>query len=527
MNGLLGELPWAFAFVLVTTSFGTALLAMLAVGYLQPKRRVTWDKLTGVSGDDMTFLFEDDELVDASEEAHVFLASGPETLPPWPRFLALLAGSFPDIGSRLGQLAELGKLELRARDGTSRLDAELKNGLTRFSLHQGEEDEPVEYDSFAVTAMAEELDVLRTVVDDAPVLAWREDEDGNVTWANGAYIDLLHRMQPRKATLAWPLPRAISHSFHDCETDVLHRVSITIPYIEQVIWYDCSTREMGEETLVFAVPADRLVQAERSRIEFLQTLTKTFADLPTGLAVFDRGRQLALFNPALTDLSSLEPHFLSSRPTLVSFLDHLREAQRMPEPKDYKSWRASIAELESAASEGMHQEIWSLPTGQTYRVTGQPHPDGAVAFLFEDISAEMSLTRRFRSELEMGQAVVDSLDEAIAVFAHTGSMVLCNRAYQELWNCDLVGSLSDVSAQEAVRDWSALSDDDALWTRATRFLSGRSDRRSWSVILDTAAYGRVTCRFAPVAGGAALAGFKLGDGAAGAPERSDVAKMTA
>ncbi|WP_139301302.1 PAS-domain containing protein [Vannielia litorea] len=492
----------------MATSFGTALLALMAIGHFQPRRRVTWDRLARES-EEMTFLFEDEELVDATDEARSFLSTGPETLPHWPRFLALLASSFPDIGSRVARLAEVGAMELHARDGSARLEGEWKEGLARFSLHKGDDIEPAEYDSFSVAAMAEELDVLRAVVDDAPVLAWREDEEGNVTWANGAYIDLLYRMHPDRTTLAWPLPRAFAHTFHDGEVDVVHRVSVSIPFIEQVVWYDCITRPMGAEALVFATSADRLVQAERSRLEFLQTLTKTFADLPTGLAVFDRGRQLALFNPALTDLSALEPQFLSSRPTLVAFLDRLREAQRMPEPKDYKTWRASIAQLESAASEGIHQEIWSLPNGQTYRVTGQPHPDGAVAFLFEDISAEMSLTRRFRSELEMGQAVVDSLDEAIAVFSHTGSMVLCNRAYQELWSCDLVGSLSDVSVQDAVRDWSALTENNALWTRVSKFLSGQSDRRAWHVDIESAAYGTVKCRFSPVAGGNTLAGFTL------------------
>ncbi|MCO6384169.1 PAS-domain containing protein [Oceanicola sp. 502str15] len=482
---------------------------MLVAVLLQPKRRVTWDRF-GSGTEGMTFLFEDEELVDATDEARTFLANGPISLPSWPRFLALLAGSFPDIGARAARLPEVGIMDLRARDGSARLEAEWKNGLTRFALHQGEDIEPPEYDSFSVTAMTEEVDILRRVVDDAPLLAWREDEDGNVTWANGAYIDLLYRMHPDRTTLAWPLPRAFAHTFHESESDVVYRVSVNIPYIEQVIWYECTTREIDKEVLVYATPADRLVQAERSRLEFLQTLTKTFADLPTGLAVFDRNRQLSLFNPALTDLSALEPQFLSARPTLVAFLDHLREAQRMPEPKDYKEWRASIAELESAASEGIHQEIWSLPTGQTYRVTGQPHPDGAVAFLFEDISAEMSLTRRFRSELEMGQAVVDSLDEAIAVFSRTGSMVLCNRAYQELWHCELVGTLSDIGAQDAVRDWSALCNDDALWSRATRFLSGNDDRRAWSAEIESAAYGKVKCRFMPVAGGNALVGFTLG-----------------
>jgi hypothetical protein len=41
------------------------------------------------------------------------------------------------------------------------------------------------------------------------------------------------------------------------------------------------------------------------------------------------------------------------------------------------------------------------------RVTGRPHPNGAIAFLFEDISQEVSLTRRFRTDLDLDRGILD------------------------------------------------------------------------------------------------------------------------
>ncbi|TMV38357.1 diguanylate cyclase, partial [Thioclava sp. BHET1] len=150
--------------------------------------------------------------------------------------------------------------------------------------------------------------------------------------------------------------------------------------------------------LLFALPADGAVQAETSLRSFIQTLSQTFAHLKVGLAIFDRRRQLVLFNPALSELTGLEPEFLSSRPTLFSVLDAMRERRMIPEPRDYKLWRREMMELEAAAATGQYLDLWSLPGGQTYRVTGQPHPDGAVAFIIEDISEEMSVTRTLRAE---------------------------------------------------------------------------------------------------------------------------------
>jgi hypothetical protein len=73
-------------------------------------------------------------------------------------------------------------------------------------------------------------------------------------------------------------------------------------------------------------------------------------------------------------LLGLSPEYLSARPTLLSFFDNLRDHQIMPEPKNYRSWRESMAELVNAASEGSYLETWSLPSGLTYRVSGRPHP---------------------------------------------------------------------------------------------------------------------------------------------------------
>ncbi len=130
-----------------------------------------------------------------------------------------------------------------------------------------------------------------------------------------------------------------------------------------------------------AIDINAVISAEIAQRNFVQTLAKTFAQLSTGLAIFDRNSQLALFNPALVDLSALPIEFLSARPDLLSFFDRLCDSRVMPEPKNYNSWRQEIADVIAAATDGSYQETWSLDTGQTYRVSGRPHPDGAIAFL--------------------------------------------------------------------------------------------------------------------------------------------------
>ena len=188
------------------------------------------------------------------------------------------------------------------------------------------------------------------------------------------------------------------------------RVSTQPPGKEHQDWYDVSAVSVGDMTIFHAIDVNAIVKSEVAQRNFVQTLAKTFAQLSIGLAIFDRNGQLALFNPALIDLTNLPADFLSGRPTLMSFFDRIRENRRMPEPKNYQSWRQQITDVIAAATDGRYQETWTLETGQTYRVNGRPHPDGAIAFLIEDISAEISLTRNFRAELELGQSLMDTFE---------------------------------------------------------------------------------------------------------------------
>lgn len=413
----------------------------------------------------MVFLFRAARLVDATAPARALLDRMGAPDDDWLRLMRWIGPRFPDAPDRLSMLPRLGRIELVGQQGrgsaTLRLVAEdLGDRLWRVSVTDpGAEHAGIVVDSMSLQAMEEELDLLRGALDQTPMLVWRLDEEDRVTWANAAY---LRRAEARSdEALGWPLPRLL-----DAPRPVPGAGTATrragLEDQGAVSWYDCHSHRMGDEVMMFALPADAAVRAERSLRDFVQTLTKTFADLPIGLAIFDQGRNLQLFNPALIDLTNLPTGFLTARPSLFDFLDQLREQRMVPEPKDYRSWRQHMANLESAAANGHHVETWSLPGGQTYRVTGRPHPDGAVAFLFENITSEMSLTREFRAELLLGAHVLDGLEDGLVVFSDAGQLVLSNQAYRGLWGAP-PESLADAiaiweAAAPAGRGFAALRD---------------------------------------------------------------------
>lgn len=432
------------AAIVIATSFAAAMVALLVLSSLPlGRRRQLGLGQAGGPLEQAIFLFDDRELVDATGSGRALLGSIPGPGSDWARLAGYLSQRLRGFETEMDALADRGEVELRDTSGDLRLRAEWLGQLARLTVtDMSAEGQGVLVDALSQKAQEAELSGLRETLAAAPVPVWRADQSGTVVWANHAYFDCAAE-QRGDDVLTWPVPVLFPDLNAVSETP--RRQKLGAPGDGPARWFDCHSQAVEGGTLHFALPADAAVKAESALREFIQTLSKTFAYLPIGLAIFDRQRQLALFNPALVDLTSAGAEFLSARPTLYAFLDRLRERRVIPEPKDYATWREQMMDLEKKASSGLYEETWTLPSGQTYHVIGRPHPDGAVAFLLEDITAEITLTRRFRSEIELGQAVVDTVDDAIVVFSPAGELVLSNSAYDELWGVEPALTLGKVT----------------------------------------------------------------------------------
>jgi PAS domain-containing protein len=507
------ESSLASALVILASSAVTA-VAVVALAALLMRAPLRAPHV-GLGGNrlDAVFLFSDSVLIDANDRGEALLSSlagstGEATGEggAWTRLSRYLAAGFPDLGEQLATLSHRRRLDLSASDGSGlALRAEWIDGTARLTLADtAAEEGAIMLDRLSHRALEEELAILRRVSDRSPILTWRENAQGQVIWANGAYLHQLVEAGFGGA-VSWPLPTL----FATGEAGQTQRAALTLPGGRQ-LWFDLRREADEKGQIVFALPADAAHQAERTKRSFIQTLTKTFSTLPIGLAVFDRHRRLQLFNPALTDLTGLEPEFLLSRPGMEGFLNRMRGKRVLPEPRDYANWARRLTEAESGNEGSDFEETWSLPSGQTFRVSIRPHPDGALAFMIEDISSEVYLSRNFRAELETGQAVLNLLDAAIGVFAANGQMVLTNAAFSKLWGLAGEDTLAVVTLREALDSWKRHCVETEIWSdlsalsqprlgRAT--LQGEiqlRDGRAFKLHARRASNSTLLCAFEPI-----------------------------
>jgi len=457
-----------------------------------------------------SYVFCDGYLVSDITDTDPLLTDPSDRVAAWGDLRESLGALNPDAPDRLDALRRDGSaFVLIGRIGEDELSLSGRRSqgrclVTVASLEPGRDRRMI--DRAGLDALEDEAELLRQGLDFTRDLLWQEDETGQIIWANRAYFDLVAQAADDSDRLVWPIRKLfadVAASDSGGKEVGAQRVKLDTEGGSGAIWIELASQPHGQGRLFSGRRIDRLVASETSLRDFVQTLSRTFAHLPIGLAIFDKRRELVLFNPALVSLSTLPGDWLSSRPDLYAFLDRLREKQRMPEPKDYQSWRASLGDLEQAARDGTYQEMWTLPDGNTFRVIGRPHADGAVAFLFEDISQEVTLTRKFRGDLDLLQSVMDASDEAICVFSRDGRMVLSNAACGVLWpGLEAMGSVADAS-----RLWQGACDPTPLWGEIRDFVGGYTDRSAWSerILLHD---GRcLACRIAPLKGGASVVSF--------------------
>lgn len=486
--------------IALSIGIGAGIAAFLGAFFLRfPAAQVTAGQCKASSPPDVTkteIIVIGSRIADMTDPARELLAAEPGDTLDWDWLCARLAPFFgplpatpPTAPARLPARNAAGiDLVLRPERQALRVSVEAQAVAagTQLKLHQQEA----------------ELPRLSRALALVPCPIWQTDDNNRVTWFNAAYEDACAQVD---APTTGPAPFDLAAP--DGSDTHRNRTALGARGDDSEFWYEVQSHRTCDGWMHFATNIDTIIRSEINQRSFLQSLTRIFAHLPIGLAVFDRDHRLALFNPALIDLTGLEAEFLSTRPKLMSVFDALREARMMPEPKNYQGWREHLAAVTAAAASDLYVETWELPTGWTYRITGRPHPDAGIAFLFEDISSEVSLTRRFRRELEQAHGVLDSFEEAVAVFSHQGALSFCNEAYRDLWGDDPDACVADLSVTEATARWQAACAPSPVWGDIRDFVLSLRDRAAWEAPLVTRDGTPLTCRISPMAGGATLLRF--------------------
>ena len=184
----------------------------------------------------------------------------------------------------------------------------------------------------------------------------------------------------------------------------------------------------------FAVDIEELEQARGGIRRFAEAQRTMLDRLSSGVAQFAADRTLVFCNEAFRRLFAMRREWIADKPEFERVLERMREANRLPEVRDFPSWKAERRAWFTAAS--AVEENWHLAGGKHLRLVAQPLPDGGLLLVFEDRTEQVQLASARDTLLRVRAATFDNLFEAVGVFAADGRLQLWNQKFGAVWDLD-------------------------------------------------------------------------------------------
>lgn len=185
----------------------------------------------------------------------------------------------------------------------------------------------------------------------------------------------------------------------------------------------------------YAIDIEEQQQQRREFRAYRQAQRTMLDQISVGVAQFDRHECLTFANRPFRRLFALSQDTGEDSPgrgiKFERFLSDAREKGRTPEVRDFPQWRSEHAAWFGAA--GTQEEAWPLPDSTHLRIVAQPMPDGGLVMIAEDRTESLALSATRDTLLRTRTATLDSLFEALAIFAPDGSVQLWNRSFAGTW----------------------------------------------------------------------------------------------
>ncbi len=288
----------------------------------------------------------------------------------------------------------------------------------------------------------EDFSALVGLIEAAPIPMWFRSNDHKLRLVNAAYVTAVGGAGPeavvegqielveesggltagevarRAAERRKPLERVLTATINGARRTL--RVTDLPLAAEGVAGYAIDIEDMEEVARAFRA----FREAQRSMLD----------QISIGVAQFDAERRISFANQPFYRVFNLPPGVVGERMPFEQVMRLAREQERIPEVRDFSSWRAEKVSW-FTRSESI-EEHWPLPESVHLRIVAQPMPDGGLVMIAEDRTEQLALAAGRDTLLRTRAATFDNLFEALAVFAPGGHLELWNRGFPHAWGIE-------------------------------------------------------------------------------------------
>jgi len=277
------------------------------------------------------------------------------------------------------------------------------------------------------------------LIEAAPVPMWFRDPDMRLRLVNQAYVvavgaESLQAVIDGQIELLEPeggrTPAQIARECLERQVELQRDDAVTIDGERRSV--RVTDLPLGHDGVAgYAIDIEEQQQVTREFRAFKDAQRAMLDQLSVGVAQFNAKEQLTFANRPFRRQFGLSQGVVEARIPFDRLLSDARDSGLTPEVRDFPEWRRERSAWFDAAD--TQEENWPLPGGTHLRVVAQPMPDGGLVMIAEDRTEQLALSATRDTLLRTRTATLDSLFEALAIFAPDGSVQLWNRTFAGTW----------------------------------------------------------------------------------------------
>lgn len=289
--------------------------------------------------------------------------------------------------------------------------------------------------------LEEQNHIFKVLLDVAPVALWYRNADGRIHACNQSYAGVLdttiHRAIAENRELLYRFGEV---STYDLSRMAKQRQEKTTIRSHMVIGGQRKYLEIAEipllntgESCGYAIDITAIEDLEKELKLVIQAQKDVLNNLSSPVAIYGPDTRMIFFNTAYVTMFQQDESWLLTQPSLPEIMDQLRQYRKMPEYTDFRAHKESRLKLFKNLMEPIN-EIMHQPDGVICRLVIAPMPNGGLVYIFDNITDNLLLERRYNTLTAVQKETIDHLYEGIIVFGTDYRLRLSNPAMSKIWD---------------------------------------------------------------------------------------------
>jgi signal transduction histidine kinase len=328
------------------------------------------------------------------------------------------------------------------------------------------------------TSLARDILSSRALINTLPMPVWLRGMDNRLIWVNSAYVTAVDAkseievLERQIELLEARQRKAVAKAVGGGQT---YRSRVHLVAAGERKAHDVIVLPVDGMTAGAAIDVTDIESAQGELERQIAAYDRTLDRVETAVAIFNPEHKLVFYNAAFAKLWSLDPEWLSSRPSDGVILDRLREIGVLEPVVSHREWKAQV--LACYRTGTTLDDTWNLTDGRILHVMAEQRPDGGVTFLFADETERIALESRYNAFIDVQRETLDSLKEGVAVFGTNGRLKLFNKAFCNIWQMPARKLAELPHVGEVIAAAQNLHPDNDTWLQIGRAVTAFSDER--------------------------------------------------